>query len=110
VLTAGFVLDLLDSVNCYLNLSLQVCLIFNIERFAVGLLGFSAPPGPLLHLVPFILLTTAGLFSDLQNARRHTRPKVLIITQKAHHKFILNIMLNSKKDLNINNKERAHVP
>jgi hypothetical protein len=95
-------------VNCYLSkFEPAGVLNFNIERFAVGLLEFSAPPGPLLHLVPFILLTTAGLFSDLQNARRHTRPKVLIITQKAHDKFILNIMLNSKKD---NNKERAHVP
>lgn len=56
------------SVNCY-KFEPAGAFNFNIERFAVGF-RFSAPPGPLLHLVPFILLTTAGLFSDLQNARR----------------------------------------
>lgn len=69
MLTAGFVLD---GAQCELLLLYKFeppgVLNFNIERFAVGLLGFSAPPGPLFHLVPFILLTTAGLFSDLQNA------------------------------------------
>jgi hypothetical protein len=70
VLTAGFVLNQLAQCELLSKFEPPGVLNFNIERFAVGLLGFSTPPGPLLRLVPFILLTTAGLFSDLQNARR----------------------------------------